>query len=53
VLKQGYLPADASLPAPEGFPARESIKLMPYDPAKALADTDANKKRFADLFGNR
>lgn len=53
VLKQGYLPADAHLPAPEGFPARESIKLMPYDPAKALADTDANKKRFADLFGNR
>ncbi len=53
VLKQGYLPADASLPAPEGFPARDSIKLMPYDPAKALADTDANKKRFADLFGNR
>lgn len=53
VLKQGYLPADASLPAPEGFPARESIKLMPYDPAKALADTDANKKRFADLFGTR
>ncbi|WP_222889078.1 ABC transporter substrate-binding protein [Enterobacter sp. C2] len=53
VLKQGYLPADANLPAPEGFPARESIKLMPYDPAKALADTDANKKRFDDLFGNR
>lgn len=53
VLKQGYLPADGSLPAPEGFPARESIKLMPYDPAKALADTDANKKRFANLFGNR
>ncbi|MCR4460087.1 ABC transporter substrate-binding protein [Pseudescherichia sp. L3] len=53
VLKQGYLPADANLPAPEGFPARESIKLMPYDPAKALADTDANKKHFADLFGNR
>ena len=53
VLKQGYLPADANLPAPEGFPARDSIKLMPYDPAQALADTDANKKRFADLFGNR
>ncbi|WP_312229887.1 ABC transporter substrate-binding protein [Pseudescherichia sp.] len=53
VLKQGYLPADANLPAPEGFPARNSIKLMPYDPAQALADTDANKKRFADLFGNR
>jgi len=53
LLKKGYFPADANLPAPEGFPARESIKLMPYDPAKALADTDANKKRFADLFGNR
>lgn len=53
VLNQGYLPADANLPAPEGFPARDSIKLMPYDPAKALADTGANKKRFADLFGNR
>jgi len=53
VLQQGYLPADTNLPAPEGFPARESSKLMPYDPAKALADTDANKKRFADLFGNR
>lgn len=53
VLKQGYLPADPKLPAPQGFPARDNIKLMPFDPAKALADTDANKKRFADLFGNR
>lgn len=53
VLKQGYLPADPKLPAPQGFPARDSIKLMSFDPAKALADTDANKKRFADLFGNR
>ena len=53
VLKQGYLPADPKLPAPQGFPARDSIKLMPFDPAKALADTDANKKCFADMFGNR
>ncbi|MGV7091487.1 ABC transporter substrate-binding protein [Siccibacter turicensis] len=53
VLKQGYLPADPTLPAPAGFPARDSIKLMSFDPAKALADTDANKKRFADLFGSR
>jgi iron(III) transport system substrate-binding protein len=42
VLKQGYLTADASLPVPQGFPARDTIKLMPYDPAKALADTEAN-----------
>ncbi|MDZ7324354.1 ABC transporter substrate-binding protein [Kosakonia sacchari] len=53
VLQQGYLPADANLPVPAGFPPRDSIKLMPFDAAKALADTEANKKRFADLFGNR
>ncbi|MGG7449013.1 ABC transporter substrate-binding protein [Kosakonia oryzendophytica] len=53
VLQQGYLPADAALPVPTGFPPRDSIKLMPFDAAKALADTEANKKRFADLFGNR
>lgn len=53
VLEQGFLPADASLPVPQGFPPRDSIKLMPLDAAKALADTEANKKRFSDLFGNR
>ncbi|MCL6743458.1 ABC transporter substrate-binding protein [Kosakonia sp. R1.Fl] len=53
VLQQGYLPADANLPVPAGFPPRDSIKLMPFDAAKALAETEANKKRFADLFGNR
>ncbi|AJZ89060.1 ABC transporter substrate-binding protein [Klebsiella michiganensis] len=53
VLKQGYLPADASLPVPQGFPPRNSIKIMPFDAAQALADTEANKKRFADLFGSR
>lgn len=53
VLQQGYLPADATLPVPKGFPPRDSIKLMPFDAAKALAETEANKKRFADLFGSR
>lgn len=53
VLQQGYLPADATLPVPKGFPPRDSIKLMPFDAAKALTETEANKKRFADLFGNR
>jgi len=53
VLKQGYLPADASLPVPEGFPPRDSIKLMPFDAAKALTDAKPNKKRFSDLFGNK
>ncbi|WP_039055035.1 ABC transporter substrate-binding protein [Enterobacter sp. Bisph1] len=53
VLSQGYLPADGNLPVPAGFPPRDSIKLMPFDAAQALADTESNKKRFADLFGNR
>lgn len=53
VLEQGYLPANTNLPVPKGFPQRDSIKLMPMDSAKALAETEANKKRFADLFGNR
>ncbi|MEF2550793.1 ABC transporter substrate-binding protein [Aurantimonas sp. A2-1-M11] len=48
---QGYLPAREGVAAPEGFPSRDEIKLMPFDAAKALADEEANKKRFAELFG--
>ncbi|MCW7542359.1 ABC transporter substrate-binding protein [Aurantimonas litoralis] len=48
---QGYLPARDGIEAPAGFPARDAIKLMPFDAAKALADEEANKKRFAELFG--
>lgn len=48
---QGYLPARDGVEAPAGFPARDAIKLMPFDAAKALADEEANKKRFAELFG--
>jgi iron(III) transport system substrate-binding protein len=36
---------------PAGFPNRGTIKIMPFDAAKALADEDANKKRFEDIFG--
>ena len=48
---QGYLPARDGVAGPEGFPPRDQIKLMPFDAAKALADEDENKKRFAELFG--
>lgn len=48
---QGYLPADASVAAPAGFPPRSQIKLMAFDAAKALADETANKKRFIKIFG--
>lgn len=48
---QGYLPAHPGITPPEGFPARDQIKLIDFDPAKALADDQANKERFLDIFG--
>lgn len=51
VREQGYVPALASVSAPEGFPARNEIKLMSFNAEQALRDADANKKRFGDLFG--
>lgn len=48
---QGYLPADAAVAGPEGFPSRDQIKLIDFDPAKALSEDQANKQRFMDIFG--
>ncbi|QDY70589.1 ABC transporter substrate-binding protein [Qingshengfaniella alkalisoli] len=47
----GYLPAHPGVPAPEGFPARDEIKLIEFSPAKALADDQQNKERFIEIFG--
>ncbi len=47
----GYLPAHPEVAAPEGFPSRDQIKLMPFDPARALAEDQANKERFIEIFG--
>ena len=51
VLDMGYIPARNDMDVPAGFPARADIKLMSFDPAQALADADANKAKFAELFG--
>jgi len=51
VADMGYIPARNGVASPEGFPARDEIKLMAFDPAQALADTEANKARFAKVFG--
>lgn len=51
VAGMGYIPARNGVAAPAGFPARDTLTLMPFDAAKALADTDANKARFAEVFG--
>ncbi|WP_289036301.1 ABC transporter substrate-binding protein [uncultured Roseibium sp.] len=48
---QGYLPAHPAVAGPEGFPAREDIKLMDFDPAAALESDAANKMKFTEIFG--
>ena len=47
----GYLPAHPAITPPAGFPALSTIKLLGFDPAKALAEDPANKARFTDIFG--
>lgn len=51
VLDMGYIPARDGMGVPEGFPARDDIKLMAFDPTEALANAEANKARFSELFG--
>lgn len=51
VSEQGYLPAHPGVTPPEGFPARDTIELMPVDIAQALEQEEALKQRFSDLFG--
>ncbi|GGB33282.1 ABC transporter substrate-binding protein [Roseibium aquae] len=48
---QGYLAAHPDIAPPEGFPARDQIKLMEFDPAEALAKDQANKLKFSEIFG--
>jgi hypothetical protein len=47
-LSQGYLPAHPEVDVPAGFPDRSTIKVMPFDAAKALAEAETNTARFAD-----
>jgi iron(III) transport system substrate-binding protein len=48
---QGYLPAHPDITPPEGFPPRDEIKLIEFDPAAALENDQANKERFIGIFG--
>lgn len=48
---QGYLPAHPAITPPEGFPPRDEIVLMGFDPAEALANAEANRLRFVEIFG--
>ena len=51
VQTQGYLPAREDITPPEGFPARDEIKLIPLNAGKALDEAESNKQRFSELFG--
>ncbi|MEM6742477.1 MAG: ABC transporter substrate-binding protein [Pseudomonadota bacterium] len=48
---QGYLAAHPAIEPPAGFPPRDQIKLMEFDPAEALANDAENKMKFEDIFG--
>jgi iron(III) transport system substrate-binding protein len=48
---QGYVPAHPAIELPAGFPSRDAISVMPFDPAQALANSEENRLRFADMFG--
>jgi len=50
-LRQGYAPAHPQVALPAGFPDRKDIKLMEFDPAKALVDAKDDARRFVDIFG--
>ncbi|MCO5730232.1 ABC transporter substrate-binding protein [Rhizobium sp. SSA_523] len=52
-LKLGYIPARNGMPVPEGFPGRQSIKLMPFSAAEALKNSEQDLKTFSDIFGGK
>ncbi|GJL90176.1 MAG: ABC transporter substrate-binding protein [Minwuia thermotolerans] len=48
---QGYLAAHPAIAPPEGFPARDQIRLMDFDPSDALENADRYRLKFEDIFG--
>lgn len=50
--KLGYIPARNGIAMPEGFPARETIRVLPLDAATALKNADADLKTFSGSFGS-
>ncbi|MDR7144610.1 ABC transporter substrate-binding protein [Rhizobium sp. BE258] len=51
-LKLGYIPARNGMKVPEGFPARDSIKVLPINAAEALKNTDQDLKTFSGIYGS-
>ncbi|MCA1491797.1 ABC transporter substrate-binding protein [Sinorhizobium alkalisoli] len=49
--KMGYIPARDGVALPQGFPARETIKVLPVDAAAAVKNAEADLKTFSGVFG--
>lgn len=50
-VRQGYMPMHPDVAPPPGFPRLADIRILPLDAQRALAEDEANKREFADLFG--
>ncbi len=48
---QGYLPAHPDVAPPEGFPPLSEIGLLEFDPEAALANEEADRERYMNIFG--
>lgn len=49
--KMGYIPARSGVALPAGYPARETIKVLPVNAAEAVKNSDADLKTFSGIFG--
>lgn len=50
-VSQGYMPAHPGVTPPDGFPPLSEIKVMSFDPQAALSSAEADKEKFATIFG--
>lgn len=50
-VEQGYFPIIEGMNLPEGYPALSDLHILPLDAARLMQDDQANKEKFADLFG--
>ncbi|WP_431322572.1 ABC transporter substrate-binding protein [Rhizobium sp. YTU87027] len=51
-LKLGYIPARNGMKLPQGFPARDSIKVLPINAVQALKNTDQDLKTFSGIYSS-
>jgi len=50
-LSMGYLPAKAGIGRPDWMPEGITVKVMPFDTKAVVERTEADKKKFSELFG--